>query len=63
MIELKAESGQLRNKNQKPIGCLLGACSGRRPMGFYRFSLLTLLFSGVICNPKPCPDEFVSENR
>jgi hypothetical protein len=31
---------------QKPIGCLLGACSGQHPMG-YRFSLLTLLFSGV----------------
>jgi hypothetical protein len=27
---------------------LLGACSGQHPMG-YRFSLLTLLFSGV-CN-------------
>jgi hypothetical protein len=25
---------------------LLGACSGQHPMG-YRFSLLTLLFSGV----------------
>jgi 3-deoxy-D-manno-octulosonate 8-phosphate phosphatase (KDO 8-P phosphatase) len=32
--------------NKKPIGCLLGACSGQHPMG-YRFSLLTLLFSGV----------------
>jgi len=29
--------------NKKPIGCLLGACSGRQPMG-YRFSLLTLCF-------------------
>jgi len=26
---------------------VLGACSGQHPMG-YRFSLLTLLFSGVI---------------
>jgi hypothetical protein len=33
--------------NKKPTGRLLGACSGRRPMG-YRFSLLTLLFSGVL---------------
>ena len=32
--------------NKKPTGCLLGACSGQHPMG-YRFSLLTLLFSGV----------------
>jgi len=31
---------------EKPTGCLLGACSGQHPMG-YRFSLLTLLFSGV----------------
>jgi hypothetical protein len=37
---------------QKPTGRLLGACSGRRPMG-YRFSLLTLLFSGVIKPIKP----------
>jgi hypothetical protein len=37
---------------QKPIGCLLGACSGQHPMG-YRFSLLTLLFSGVIALIKP----------
>ena len=34
---------------KKPTGCLLGACSGQHPMG-YRFSLLTLLFSGV-CKP------------
>jgi hypothetical protein len=32
--------------DKKPTGCLLGACSGQRPVG-YRFSLLTLLFSGV----------------
>jgi hypothetical protein len=31
---------------------LLGACSGQHPMG-YRFSLLTLLFSGVIAMIKP----------
>ncbi len=31
---------------KKPIRCMLGACSGQHPMG-YRFSLLTLLFSGV----------------
>ncbi len=30
-----------------PTGCLLGACSGQQPVG-YRFSLLTLLFSGAI---------------
>ena len=36
---------------QKPTGRLLGACSGRRPMG-YRFSLLTLLFSGVCATIK-----------
>jgi len=37
---------------QKTTGRLLGACSGRRPVG-YRFSLLTLLFSGVfdLMNP------------
>ena len=35
-----------RSRNKKPTGCLLGACSGQHPMG-YRFSLLTLLFSGV----------------
>jgi hypothetical protein len=40
---------------QKPTGRLLGACSGRRPMG-YRFSLLTLLFSGVIEPIKPYLD-------
>jgi hypothetical protein len=33
-------------QNKKPTGRLLGACSGQHPMG-YRFSLLTLLFSGV----------------
>ena len=37
---------------KKPTGRLLGACSGRRPMG-YRFSLLTLLFSGVFTLIKP----------
>jgi hypothetical protein len=41
--QLAAES---RQPNKKPIGRLLGACSGQHPMG-YRFSLLTLLFSGV----------------
>jgi hypothetical protein len=35
-----------RAQKEKPTGCLLGACSGQHPMG-YRFSLLTLLFSGV----------------
>jgi hypothetical protein len=36
---------------------LLGACSGQHPMG-YRFSLLTLLFSGVfeIIKPQNCPE-------
>jgi hypothetical protein len=38
--------------NKKPTGCLLGACSGQHPMG-YRFSLLTLLFSGVCTWIKP----------
>ena len=47
--ELRA-NGQKPNK--KPIGCLLGACSGQHPMG-YRFSLLTLLFSGVCILIKP----------
>ncbi len=42
--ELKQE---LKATKKKPTGCLLGACSGQHPMG-YRFSLLTLLFSGVI---------------
>gem|GEM_PF-3526851 len=37
---------------KKPTGCLLGACSGQHPMG-YRFSLLTLLFSGVCAMIKP----------
>jgi hypothetical protein len=37
---------------EKPTGCLLGACSGQHPMG-YRFSLLTLLFSGVFTLIKP----------
>ena len=35
-------------ENKKPTECLLGACSGQHSVG-YRFSLLTLLFSGV-CN-------------
>ena len=42
-------SSKLRSseaEKKKPTGCLLGACSGQHPMG-YRFSLLTLLFSGV----------------
>jgi hypothetical protein len=34
------------SSKKKPTGRLLGACSGQHPMG-YRFSLLTLLFSGV----------------
>src|SRR5271155_932494 len=42
------------NGKIKPTGCLLGACSGRQPMG-YRFSLLTLLFSGVITSKNPIP--------
>jgi hypothetical protein len=37
---------------KKPTGCLLGACSGRQPMG-YRLSLLTQLLSGVIDQYKP----------
>lgn len=41
---------------KKPTGRLLGACSGRRPMG-YRFSLLTLLFSGVFMNSNPVPEK------
>jgi hypothetical protein len=41
---------------EKPTGRLLGACSGRRPMG-YRFSLLTLLFSGVFVECKPWKEE------
>jgi hypothetical protein len=36
-----------KSHKQKPTGCLLGACSGQHPMG-YRFSLLTLLLSGVV---------------
>jgi hypothetical protein len=35
-------------ENKKPTERLLGACSGQHSVG-YRFSLLTLLFSGV-CN-------------
>ena len=41
------EKLRLKATKKKPTGCLLGACSGQHPMG-YRFSLLTLLFSGVI---------------
>jgi hypothetical protein len=37
---------------KSPTGGLLGACSGRLPVG-YRFSLLTLLFSGVFVQIKP----------
>lgn len=40
------------DQNKKPTGRLLGACSGQHPMG-YRFSLLTLLFSGVFILIKP----------
>jgi hypothetical protein len=47
---LVAKSSSLQKK--KPTGCLLGACSGQHPMG-YRFSLLTLLFSGVFVLIKP----------
>jgi hypothetical protein len=43
---LGANSQELAAKTKKPIRCMLGACSGQHPMG-YRFSLLTLLFSGV----------------
>ena len=44
--------------DKKPTGRLLGACSGQHPMG-YRFSLLTLLFSGVFDLIKPQkPAEF-----
>ena len=41
-----------RRQTKIPTGCLLGACSGQHPMG-YRFSLLTLLFSGVCAMIKP----------
>jgi len=41
-----------QGRKKKPTGCLLGACSGQHPMG-YRFSLLTLLFSGVFISIKP----------
>jgi hypothetical protein len=47
--------GPICEQKQKPTGRLLGACSGRRPMG-YRFSLLTLLFSGVVELIKPHSD-------
>jgi len=45
-IAREAHDWGLATANKKPTGCLLGACSGQHPMG-YRFSLLTLLFSGV----------------
>jgi len=46
------------SEKKKPIGYLLGACSGQHPMG-YRFSLLTLLFSGVYRTIKHRnPDKF-----
>ena len=48
--------------NKKPTGCLLGACSGRQPMG-YRFSLLTLLFSGVITRKNPFPGKSFASIR
>jgi hypothetical protein len=44
---LKIEGIDTLQENKKPTDCLLGACSGRQSVG-YRFSLLTLLFSGVI---------------
>jgi hypothetical protein len=50
-VQLK-EAGRFYLENKKPTGCLLGACSGQHPMG-YRFSLLTLLFSGVFVLIKP----------
>ena len=47
-VSLKKASQVLSaHELKKPTGCLLGACSGRQPVG-YRFSLLTLLFSGAI---------------
>jgi hypothetical protein len=49
---LMAEASQNDGVQKKPTGCLLGACSGQHPMG-YRFSLLTLLFSGVFASIKP----------
>ena len=42
----RAAASKANKDAKKPTGCLLGACSGQHPMG-YRFSLLTLLFSGV----------------
>jgi len=44
------------SQTAKPTDRLLGACSGRQSVG-YRFSLLTLLFSGVFINMKPDPRE------
>jgi hypothetical protein len=44
----RANSWELK----KPTGGMLGACSGQHPVG-YRFSLLTLLFSGVFVSIKP----------
>jgi hypothetical protein len=45
-------------QNKKPTDYLLGACSGRQSVG-YRFSLLTLLFSGVIDLIYPDPRPYV----
>jgi len=47
--------------NKKPTDCLLGACSGRQPMG-YRFSLLTLLLSGVFPNRNTTPGKSCGKN-
>ena len=48
--------GQMPRANseelKKPTGGMLGACSGQHPVG-YRFSLLTLLFSGAFVSIKP----------
>jgi hypothetical protein len=46
--ESRAIEQNLRRESEKPTERLLGACSGQHSVG-YRFSLLTLLFSGV-CN-------------
>jgi len=49
--------------NKKPIGCLLGACSGRQPMG-YCFSLLTLCFQEAITNFNPgCDKSFAGRKN
>jgi len=43
------QTQQSRGLELVPTDCLLGACSGRQSVG-YRFSLLTLLFSGVVAH-------------